>query len=195
MLRLIAERTGEQETLTGFTLSHEQAAYLRENFRFDVKLDNFVTANYPREHYDKFISIGAWESVRPHENGSALKKIHDALKPGGRFVLHFFCRLAQPLPSASMVSQLFFPGHVPASFPELVQEFERAGFRIAHLSCHDYRHTLRQWFENLVARREDALRIVSVQTYNRYVVFFPASHKYFNDRTGMVFRFVLKKEE
>lgn len=57
----------------------------------------------------------------------------------------------------------------------------------------DYRMTLRQWFERLVARRDEALRIVDVATYNRYVVFFPAAWRYFDERTGVLFRFLLRK--
>lgn len=193
MLRHIEEHTGDRENLTGFTLSKQQAAYIQEHFGYRVRLENFVEAEYPREYYDKIYSIAAWEAIRPQENPIVLKKIYDALKPGGRFVMHFFCRLTPKLPAAISVAQLFFPGHVPASYPELVTEFERAGFRITHTSCHDYRMTLRQWFEAMVAKREEALKLVGIQTYNRYVVFFPAAYKYFDERTGVLFRFVLKK--
>lgn len=193
MMRHIENHTGDAAGLTGYTLSKEQAAYIKEKFGYRVLLENFVTTEYPREYYDKFYSIGAWEAVRPQENPIVLKKIYDSLKPGGRFVLHFFCRLTPRLPAAITVAQLFFPGHVPASYPELSKEFEKAGFRVTHTSCHDYRKTLRQWFEGLVAKREQALKIVDVKTYNRYVVFFAASYKYFDERTGVLFRFVLSK--
>jgi cyclopropane-fatty-acyl-phospholipid synthase len=193
MLRHIEQHTGVRDGLVGYTLSKEQAAYIREHYGYDVRLENFVDAEYPKESFDKFYSIGAWEAVRPQENPIILKKIYDALKPGGRFVLHFFSRLHPRLPPAAAVAQLFFPGHVQQSHPEHFHEFEKAGFRVTHISCHDYRKTLRQWFEALVANREQALKLVDVRTYNRYVVFFPASYKYFNDRTGVLFRYVLSK--
>ncbi len=193
MLRHIEQHTGDRQNLVGFTLSKQQAAHIKEHFGYEVRLENFIDAEYGSETYDKMYSIAAWEAVRPQENPVILKKVYDALKPGGRFVMHFFCRLQRRLPAAAAVAQLFFPGHVPASYPELTSEFERAGFRITHTSCHDYRQTLRQWFEALVAKRDQALRLVDVQTYNRYVVFFPASYKYFDERTGVLFRFVLTK--
>lgn len=193
MLRHIEQHTGDRENLEGFTLSKEQAAYIKENFGYKVRLENFVKAEYPKEYYDKIYSIAAWEAIRPQENPIILKKVYDALKPGGRFVMHFFCRLTPKLPAAISVSQLFFPGHVPASYVELVKEFEKAGFRITHTSCHDYRMTCRQWFDGMVKNRDEAIRLVGVPTYNRYVVFFPACYKYFNDRTGVLFRFVLSK--
>ena len=41
------------------------------------------------------------------------------------------------------------------------QPFERAGFHIAARSMHDYRPTLRAWFDNLVANKEQALKILA----------------------------------
>ena len=193
MLRYVEQHTGDRENLWGYTLSKEQAAYIKENFGYNVLLKNFVTDDYPREFYDKVYSIAAWEAIRPQEIDVIMKKVYDALKPGGRFVLHFFARLQDRLQMSNSIAQLFFPGHVPASYQMHVRGFERAGFRITHTSCHDYRLTLRQWFENMVAHREEALKIVGVKTYNRYVVFFPASYKYFDDRMGVLFRFVLRK--
>jgi cyclopropane-fatty-acyl-phospholipid synthase len=193
MLRYIEHHTGDRDHLEGFTLSREQASYIQQHFGYKVRLENFVEAEYPREYYDKVYSIAAWEAIRRHEVDVIMRKIYDALKPGGRFVLHFFCRLQDRLPSSISVGQLFFPGHVALSYREHVQAMERAGFRITMQTCHDYRRTLRQWFENLVAHRTEALKLVGVRTYNRYVVFFPASYKYFDDRMGVLFRFVLRK--
>ena len=45
----------------------------------------------------------------------------------------------------------------------------------------------------MVEHKEEALRLVDVQTYNRYLTFFPASWRYFNDNWGMVTRWVLEK--
>jgi cyclopropane-fatty-acyl-phospholipid synthase len=58
---------------------------------------------------------------------------------------------------------------------------------------HDYRPTLRAWFDRLVAHREEALRLVPVRVYNRYLTFFPTSWRYFNDHYGVVIRWVLEK--
>ena len=38
-----------------------------------------------------------------------------------------------------------------------------------------------------------AIELVGVPTYNRYLVFFPTSWRYFNDKLGMVMRWVLEK--
>jgi cyclopropane-fatty-acyl-phospholipid synthase len=71
--------------------------------------------------------------------------------------------------------------------------WEDAGFRIMHRSIHDYRPTLRAWFDNLVARKDEALKLVDLRTYNRYITFFPASWRLFNDNLAIVTRWVLEK--
>lgn len=193
MLKRIEEATGSSENLHGLTLSREQAAFIREHYQFHVELDDFITRDYKPEEFDVIYSIGAWEHVRPGEIKPLVRKLYAALKPGGRLVKHFFCRVNDPLPAPVAVSQLYFPGSVGSSYRFHVEAFEEAGFRIAHRSIHDYRPTLRAWFDNLAARREEALRLVDVKTFNRYMTFFPASWRFFQDSTGMVTRWVLEK--
>jgi cyclopropane-fatty-acyl-phospholipid synthase len=193
MLKRIYEATDDKENLFGYTLSEEQVAYNEAHHHFHVEFRNFVTTDYPAAHFDKIYSIGSWEHVRPPEIPPLLAKLYRALKPGGRLVQHFLCRLSDPLPAAATVSQLFFPGSVNSSFKFHRQSFEQAGFRIIHLSVHDYRDTLKAWFDRLAARRDEAIALVGISTYNRYLVFFASAYRYFNEVTGQLFRFVLQK--
>lgn len=193
MLRRIHEATGDKQNLHGLTLSREQVAYNAEHTGFQVEFDNFITRDYRPEEFDKIYSIGAWEHVRPNEIPPLLKKLHRALKPGGRLIKHFFCRVNDPFFAQLACSQIYFPGSVGSSYRFHARAWEYAGFRIIHRSIHDYRPTLRAWFDNLVTRKEEALKLVNVRTYNRYITFFPASWRYFNDNLGMVTRWVLEK--
>lgn len=193
MLKCIYAAIGDKENLTGYTLSREQVAYNNAHNGFRVEFKDFITADYPQAAFDKIYSIGAWEHVRPHESPILLAKLHQALVPGGRLVQHFFCRQQESLPAAAVVSQLFFPGSINASFRYHLRAHEAAGFRVRHVSIHDYRPTLRAWFDNLVRNRERAIEIVGVKTYNRFLVFFPASWHYFDRMTGFVTRLVLEK--
>ena len=193
MLKRIFEATGDKGNLTGYTLSREQLAYNDEHNGFHVEFKNFITADYAEQSFDKIYSIGAWEHVRPREVPQLLAKLYRALVPGGRLVQHFFCRLQEHLPAASVVSQLFFPGSINSSVRFHLRAHEAAGFGVGHVSVHDYRPTLRAWFDNLVANRQRAIELVGVKTYNRYLVFFPASWHYFDRMTGFVVRLVLQK--
>ena len=193
MLKRIYEATGDKESLTGYTLSREQVAYNDEHNGFHVEFKNFITADYAEQWFDKIYSIGAWEHVRPREVPPLLDKLYRALVPGGRLVQHFFCRLQEHLPAAAVVSQIFFPGSINSSVRFHLRSHEAAGFRVGHVSVHDYRPTLRAWFDNLVANRQRAIELVGMKTYNRYLVFFPASWHYFDRMTGFVVRLVLEK--
>lgn len=193
MLKRIYEATGDKENLSGYTLSKEQVAYNQTHNEFQVEFRNFITTDYPLEAYDKIYSIGAWEHVRQGEVSSLLGKLYGALKPGGRLVQHFFCRLQESLPASAVVGQIFFPGSVTSSLRFQIRACEAAGFRVKHTSIHDYRPTVRAWFDNLVRNRERALELVDVTTFNRYMVFFPASWRYFDDMTGFVVRLLLSK--
>lgn len=193
MLRRIYEATGDKENLYGITLSKEQAAYNEQKNGFKIQFDNFITRDYPAEEFDAIYSIGAWEHVRQHEIPQLLAKLYRALKPGGRLVKHFFCRVNDALIGPAACSQIYFPGSMGSSYRFHARAWEDAGFRITHRSIHDYRPTLRAWFDNLVARKEEALKLVDVKTFNRYLTFFPTSWRYFNDNMGMVTRWVLEK--
>ncbi len=193
MLRRILEHTGDKENLHGITLSREQVAYNQQHYGFKVEFDDFITRQYPAEEFDAIYSIGAWEHVRQHEIPQLLAKLYRALKPGGKLVQHFFCRINDAVIAPAACSQIYFPGSMGSSYRFHCQAHEQAGFRVTHRSLHDYRPTLRAWFDNLVKHTDEALRLVDVQTYNRYLTFFPTSWRYFNDNLGVVIRWVLEK--
>jgi cyclopropane-fatty-acyl-phospholipid synthase len=98
------------------------------------------------------------------------------------------------VPVAGLVGQIFFPGSATPPYPFQLQAAKEVGFRVVHQSLHDtYKETLRDWFERLVANRERAIELVGVETYNKYVLFFPCSWKYFDDVQAVLLRIVLQK--
>lgn len=193
MMKHMYQATGDKENLYGWTISNEQVAYNQQENGFNVEFRNFITCDYNDEEFDKIYSIGAWEAVRPADHAQLMDKLYRTLKPGGRLVLHFFCFNADWRPANSTCGFIYFPGHVLSSFRFYQEEFERAGFHITAKSMHDYRPTLKAWFDRLIEKKEEAQRIVDMETYNRYVTFFPASWNYFNEGNGMLIRWVLDK--
>jgi len=191
--RIDQEAQGKAE-LTGFTLSREQFDHIQRQGRFNVSLTNFVTVTYPEAHYDKIYSMGAWEHVRPGEISPLLNKLYGALKPGGRLVQQFICLCSDVLPTTVMIGEeTFFPGSALSSYKHHIQTCEAAGFRIVEQSIHDYRPTLRAWFNNLAAHREQAIKLVGVKRYNKFLVFFAGAWRCFKDVEGFVLRIALKK--
>jgi cyclopropane-fatty-acyl-phospholipid synthase len=193
MMKHIYDYTGEKENLLGYTLSEKQYEYVRDELGFRVEFRNFVTCDYEAASFDKVYSIGSWEHVRRRDVPVVLHKLYRAIRPGGRLVKHFFCRVQEQIPTGALAAQLFFPGSQPPGYSAQVRAFEQAGFRITCRSIHDYRPTLRAWFDNLVRNRERALELVDVRTFNRYIVFFPVAWRLFNEARLILVRYVLRK--
>jgi cyclopropane-fatty-acyl-phospholipid synthase len=194
MLQEVYDRTGQRENIFGYTISREQVAYNVEHRGFNVEFKNFITDHLPPAYFDSIYSIGAWEHVRPRDLRPTLEKLFAALKPGGKMVTHFFCPLEQGPSVAGLVAQIFFPGSITPPYPVQLRTAQEVGFHVAHQSIHDtYRETLRHWFERLVANRDRAIQLVGVRTYNKYVLFFPCSWKFFDDVQGVLLRIVLEK--
>lgn len=193
MLRHIYNATGDKESLVGMTLSHEQARYVKEKFGFDVRIEDFITAEYAPSSYDKIYSIGAMEHVRPDEILPLLRKIHAALKPHGRTVHHFFSLNVGPLPTSMLSGQIIFPGSTLAPHAHHLKAAREAGFEVVHDSSHDYRPTLKAWFNRLVKNRDKALKLVGIETYNRYLVFFPSAWVFFDQQQATLHRLVMVK--
>ncbi len=194
ILAEVAQRTGEPHNAHGYTISREQVAYNVEHRGLQVEFKNFITEPLPEEAFDKIYSVGAWEHVRPGDLRPTLDKLYRALKPGGRMVTHFFCGTGRGVPVAGLIGQIFFPGSVTPPYPVQLRTAQEVGFRVAHQSLHDtYPETLRHWFERLVAQRDRAIELVGVETYNKYVMFFPCSWRYFRDVQAVLLRIVLEK--
>jgi cyclopropane-fatty-acyl-phospholipid synthase len=184
---------GHQGELYGFTLSKEQLAYDRDTLGFNVSLTNFVTDEYGDVPYDRIYSIGSFEHIRPQELRSVYQKIYDALTPDGWAVHQFFSYEGDPLPASVMSGQLFFPGSVLSPHADHLEMAQSVGFKITHDSIHDYRPTLKAWYDRLVANKEKALELVGLETYNRYMTFFPVSWAFFNNQESNLHRIVMEK--
>lgn len=194
MLKRIFEETGDRENLFGYTLSEEQVRHNDEHNHFNVEFKNFITCDYEEHAFHKIYSIGAWEHVRHNDLDMLVKKLHHTLRPGGRMVHHFFTTANERLINDVVIAQLFFPGSYVAAHATQVKAFERNGFRIVQRTIHDYRPTLRAWFDNLVANKEKAIELVGIRTYNKYLVFFASSFCFFDKGAATLIRYVLEKE-
>ena len=192
MLKFLQD-THHRGELTGFTLSKEQQIYARQELDLNVSLTNFITHPFENAAYDRIISIGALEHVRPKELEQMYQKIYDALIPGGLAVHQFFSLAREPYPNSVVMLQLFFPGSMLVMHHTHIEAAERVGFKITHDSIHDYRPTLRAWYDRFVANRSRALELVGLETFNRYMTFFPISWLFFQQHEADLHRMVMVK--
>jgi cyclopropane-fatty-acyl-phospholipid synthase len=192
MLKFLNDK-GHTGDLQGLTLSNDQLNYAKESLGLNVSLTNFVTEPFDGQPYDRIFSIGAFEHIKPNEIEYLYAKMFDALAPGGRAILHFFTLNRDPYPVAMIISQLFFPGSMLVLHHRHTDAAKNAGFLISHDSRHDYRPTLRAWYDRLSERREEALKLVGLKVYNQYMSFFPLSWLFFNQNDATVHRMILEK--
>jgi cyclopropane-fatty-acyl-phospholipid synthase len=192
MLKFLRE-AGHEGELTGLTLSQEQLTYTQEQEGLSTSLSDFITEPFDGSPYDRLYSIGALEHVRPTELASLYEKMHDALAPGGLAVHQFFSYRSDPYPISVAVLNLFFPGSMLSMHRDHIGAAEAAGFRIAHDSIHDYKPTIRAWYDRLAANREKAMALVGLEVYNRYMTFLPIAWLFFQQEEADLHRLVIEK--
>lgn len=196
MMKLIYEHTGDRDNLSGYTLSVEQKRFIDEAYGFNVELKDVVTTDYAPASWDKIYSIGCMEHVPKNQLLPLAQKLAAAIKPTGHLVHYFFCQMSAAPPAKMLVGGAdVFPGVELATWQQHLDTFEQAGLRVAHHSIHDYRPTLRAWFERLVAHQIEAVELVGVRTYNRYLCYLAEAWRLFNDRDLLLMRFVLTRQD
>ena len=192
MLKYLQE-TGHKGELTGFTLSKEQLDYAQKTLGLKVSLTNFITEPFDQAPYDRIFSIGSFEHVRPVELRSLYQKIYDALTPGGLAVHQFFSFEHEAYPISATLLQLFFPGSLLVVHRDHIEAAEKAGFEVIHDSQHDYKPTIKAWYDRLVENREAAQSMVGTEVYRRYLTFFPIAWAFFQHQEAALHRMVMKK--
>ncbi|PZD70898.1 S-adenosylmethionine-dependent methyltransferaseUmaA [Acaryochloris thomasi RCC1774] len=192
MLRFIQD-AGHRGELSGFTLSKEQLIYDQHKLDLNVSLTNFVTALFKDGPYDRILSIGSLEHVKPKELKAVYQKIYDALVPKGLAVHQFFSFEREPYPVSGILMQLFFPGSLLVMHHRHIEAAESAGFMITHDSVHDYKPTLKAWYDRLAANQEKAIGLVGLEVFNRYMTFFPIAWLFFQQKEAELHRVVMKK--
>ncbi|MFW6358242.1 MAG: class I SAM-dependent methyltransferase [Chroococcales cyanobacterium] len=192
MLKFL-QNSGHSGGLSGFTLSKEQLAYARKELGFNVFLKDFVSDAFENEPYDRIISIGSLEHVKPHELKGLYQKMYHALTPGGLAVHQFFSFNSESYPASAMILQMFFLGSLLALHSEHIQAAESAGFKITCDSLDDYKPTLRAWYKRLAANQDKALELVGLKTYNHYMTFFPIAWLFFQHQEATLHRMVMEK--
>jgi cyclopropane-fatty-acyl-phospholipid synthase len=190
MLRFLQD-AGHVGELTGLTLSKEQQIYAHQELGLNVSLNDFITDEFTGAPYDRILSIGSLEHVKPNELEKLYNKIYQALAPGG-LAVHQFISLAQEnYPTSMVLMQLFFPGSLIVLHQTHRAAAEQAGFKITYDSIHDYKPTLRKWYERLAAHKVQALELVGLEIYNRYMTFFPVCWLFFQQHEADIHRMVM----
>jgi len=195
MMKKIYEKTGDKENLYGYTLSTEQKKFTDENYGFHVEYRDYISTEYEQESFDKIFSVEVLEHVRECELLPLYKKLANALRPNGKIVHQFFCQMGDvPPPRLRVAGFEIFPGSELASLKKHLDCFEHANLKVTHHSIHDYRPTLKAWFDRLVVSKKMAIDLVGIRNYNKYLCYLAEAWRLFDDRDLLLMRVVLERQ-
>jgi len=190
-----------QSRITAVSNSHSQRTWiLDEAERRGLPNVQVITADMNQfsteRRFDRVVSVEMFEHMR---NWPALfARVHDWLKPGGRFFMHVFCHRSTPYafvdggPSDWMSRHFFSGGMMPSD--DLALRFQRQ-LRFVQRWRWDGRHyekTANAWLANVDARKADVLAVMA-RTYGesaaqvwlqRWRIFFMACAEMFGYRNG-----------
>ncbi|MFC1925008.1 class I SAM-dependent methyltransferase [Chloroflexota bacterium] len=196
MLKRIYEKTGDKENLHGYMLSIEQKKSTDRKYGFNIEYSDYISTEYEQESFDKILSVEVLEHVRECELLQLSCKLANALKPEGKIVHQFFCQMEDlPPPRLRIAGFQIFPGSELASLKKHLDSFEQANLKVTHHSIHDYRPTLKTWFDRLVANKESAIELAGVRNYNKYQCYLAEAWRLFNDRDLILNRIVLERQQ
>lgn len=145
----------------GITLSGEQYRKITEEIkdssleeRMDVRLMDYRELSASGLVFDRVVSVGMLEHVGRGNYDSFLGQVHQVLKPGGLFLLHFIS--AQEEHSGDpWIRKYIFPGGVIPSLREIVNllpDYRFYTLDVESLRRH-YTRTLQCWRENFLRHR------------------------------------------
>lgn len=160
-------------------------------------MNRFNPAEHGVQHgFDRIVSVEMFEHMRNHRQ--LYQKVHDWLKPGGKFFMHIFVHRSTPYAfevqgDDDWMSQFFFSGgmmpsdDLPLHFQEHLRLVQRWRWDGTH-----YEKTANAWLENMDQYKEDIMPILQ-QTYgaadavkwlNRWRIFYMACAELFGYRNG-----------
>ena len=187
--------------ITAVSNSHSQRAYIvGEAARRGLRNVRVLTEDMNRfattETFDRIVSVEMFEHMR---NWRLLfARVHDWLRPGGRFFMHVFVHRAVPYTfeardESDWMSRLFFSGGMMPSdelalrFQDRLQLVRRWRWDGTH-----YEKTANAWLANVDARRADVLAVLAgshgSEAANRWLqrwrIFFMACAELFGYQDG-----------
>ncbi|MCF3961677.1 SAM-dependent methyltransferase [Streptomyces fuscigenes] len=159
-------------SVTGVTLSREQAAYARKRVaeaglgeRVDIRVQDY--RDVKDGPYDAISSIGMAEHVGSVRYREYADDLYALLKPGGRLLNHQIARRPLDHDEAyeidAFIDRYVFPDGELAPLGRTLATLEEAGFEARDVQSirEHYALTLRRWVANLEAHWRDAVRATS----------------------------------
>ncbi len=187
-------------SVTGITLSEEQAAYARA-WAADRQLTgrcDFVVRDY-REvtgGFDKISSVGMFEHVGKAKLGEYFGRLRSLLAPGGLALNHGITtrdRARHIRNRPSFVNTYVFPDGELHPVELSLAEAERAGFEVRDLESirQSYALTLRHWVQNLETNADAAVGAANDRIFRIWRLYMAGSAVAFDRAAISVYQMLL----
>ncbi|MCU0946984.1 MAG: cyclopropane-fatty-acyl-phospholipid synthase family protein [Porphyrobacter sp.] len=166
--------------ITGITLSEEQAALAREKVaaaglsdRVSIELVDYRDFAAAGRRFDRIVSVGMFEHVGQAQFETFFKACANILADDGVMLLHTIGRLGEPGLTDAFTRKYIFPGgYIPALSETIAasEKFRLIASDIETLRLH-YGRTLRQWYANCEAHRDEIIALHDERFYRMWTFY------------------------
>jgi cyclopropane-fatty-acyl-phospholipid synthase len=185
-------------TVTGITLSEEQAAYARARVaREGAGNVSFRLTDYRSltETFDRIVSVGMFEHVGIPNYRTFFKKLYSSLKDDGVALLHTIGRLDGPGITYPFMEKYIFPGGYAPALSEVMPAIEDSGLLVTDIEMWrlHYAETLAAWRENFRRRWDEAASMLSEEFCRMWEFYLAGCEAGFRYQKLVVFQIQLAK--
>jgi cyclopropane-fatty-acyl-phospholipid synthase len=152
------------------------------------------------ETFDKIVSVGMVEHVGRERLGTYFRAAYQALRDGGLFLNHGIAQQSRDGKGyrvSGFMDRYVFPDGDLVSVDTTLRGAEAAGFEIRDVENlrEHYARTLRAWYANLEARRDEVIAATDERTFRIWKLYMSGSaHNFWRGQMGL-FQTLLAKAD
>jgi cyclopropane-fatty-acyl-phospholipid synthase len=152
------------------------------------------------ETFDKIVSVGMVEHVGRERLATYFRTAYDALRDGGLFLNHGITQQSRDGKGyrvSGFMDRYVFPDGDLVSVDATLRGAEAAGFEVRDVENlrEHYARTLRAWYTNLEARRDEIISATDERTYRIWKIYMAGSARSFWRGQMGLFQTLLAKAE
>jgi cyclopropane-fatty-acyl-phospholipid synthase len=152
------------------------------------------------ETFDKIVSVGMVEHVGRERLGQYFRTAYDALRDGGLFLNHGITQQSRDGKGyrvSGFMDRYVFPDGDLVSIDTTLRGAEAVGFEVRDVENlrEHYARTLRAWYSNLEAKRDDVIAATDERTFRIWKIYMAGSAlNFWRGQMGLIQTLLAKNE-